>query len=78
MQDLDVIIRQNAKAVQAHAAKEAQAGKHVLVKYTGLNFYDYEAFDNERDRNYAATQWTKQSPGHRAEHLNPPKVAAVA
>lgn len=73
MQDLEIINRQNAKAVEAHAAKEAAAGKYVLTKYSGLNFVDYEAFDTERDRNAAAIEWTNSSPGNRSGHLNPAK-----
>lgn len=75
MQDLDVIIRQNAKAVEAHASKEAAAGKYVLTKYTGLNFHSYSAFDNERDRNEAAVDWVNSAPGNRSGHLNPPVAA---
>lgn len=71
MQDLDVIHRQNAKAVEAHAAKEAAAGKYVLTKYTGLNFHSYSAHDTEAERNQAAIDWTNSSPGNRAGHLNP-------
>lgn len=75
MQDLDVIHRQNARAVEEHAAKEAKAGKYVLLQYTGLNFHNYQAFENERDRNEAAVLWTNASPGNRSGHLNPPTAA---
>lgn len=75
MQDLEVIHRQNARAVEEHAAKEAKAGKFVLTKYTGLNFHSYEAFNDERSRNEAAVNWTNASPGNRAGHLNPPTAA---
>lgn len=75
MQDLNVIIRQNAKAVEEFAAKEARAGKYVVARYTGLNFHSYEAFDNERDRNAAAIKWKNESNGHTVQHLNPPVAA---
>jgi hypothetical protein len=75
MQDLDVINRVNAKAVEEHAAKEAKAGKFVLLKFTGLNFLDYVAFDTERERNNAAIEWVNAAPGHRSGHLNPPAAA---
>lgn len=76
MQDLDVINRLNARAEEEHATKLVKEGKFVVVKYTGLNYYGYEAFDNERDRNAAASAWNNQGAGHRTKLLQPQAVAA--
>lgn len=73
MNDLNQIIDNNNKAVEAHARKEAEAGKYVLLKYTGLHFVDYVAFDNERDRNAAAAAYTNAGPSNRAGSINPTK-----
>ena len=73
MNDLNQIIDNNAKAVEAHAAKEAANGKYVLLKYTGLHFVDYVAFDNERERNEAAIAYTNAAPSNRSGHINPTK-----
>ena len=73
MNDLNVISRKNSEAVEAYAAKEAEAGKWVLLKYTGLHFVDYSAFDNERDRNAAAIEYTNAAPSNRSGSINPAK-----
>lgn len=78
MQDLEIINRNNSKAVEEHAAKEAQAGKFVLLKFSGLNFVDYTAFDSEGERNAAAIAWTNAAPGHRSGHLNPTAAKEAA
>ncbi len=54
MQDLEVIIRNNAKAVEAHALKTRTEGKWGLIKYVGLNFHSFSEFDTEAERNAAA------------------------
>ena len=78
MQDLEVINRTNSKAVEEYAAKEAKAGKFVLLKFTGLNFVDYTAHDSERERNAAAIDWTNTAPDHRSGHINPPAAKEAA
>lgn len=67
MQDLEIIHRQNAKAVEAHALKTRDAGKYGLAKYTGLNFESWA------ERNQAAVEWTNATPGGRTELHNPTK-----
>lgn len=71
MNDLNTINKQNSKAVEEHAAKEAQAGKYVLLKYTGLHFVDYTAFETERERNAAAIEYTNAAPSNVSKPLNP-------
>lgn len=71
MNDLNQIIDNNAKAVEAHAAKEAANGKYVLLKYTGLHFVDYAAFGSERERNAAAVEYTNAAPSNVSKPLNP-------
>lgn len=71
MQDLDVITRNNAKAVEEHALKTRDAGKYGVAKYTGLNFFSYEDFDTEAERNTAAIAWNNDGPGHLTTLHNP-------
>ena len=75
MHDLEVIVRNNAKAVEEHALKTRNAGKWGLAKYTGLNFHSFAEFDTEAERNAAALKWTKEAPGRRTVLINP--VATV-
>lgn len=71
MQDLDVIIRNNAKAVEEHVLKTRNTGKWGVAKYVGLNFYDYEDFDTEAERNAAAIAWNNEPPGNRSALHDP-------
>ena len=71
MQDLDDIIRANAKAAEAHALKTRNTGKWGVAKYTGLNFHSYAEFDTEVERNAAALEWTNKGPGRRTMLINP-------
>lgn len=75
MNDIDQIAKHNARAVEQGAAQAARDGKFVVLKFSGLNFVDYEAFDDEGARNEAATKWTNESPGNRTE-LRQPEAAA--
>lgn len=75
MQDLEVIIRNNAKAVEAHALKTRNEGKWGLAKYVGLNFHSFAEFDTEAERNTAACEWVNEAPGRRTSLINP--VATV-
>lgn len=75
MQDLEVIVRNNAKAVEEHALKTRNAGKWGLAKYVGLNFHSFAEFDTEAERNAAACEWTNEAPGRRTAFINP--VATV-
>lgn len=71
MQDLNVIARQNSKAVEAHHLATRDTGKWGLAKYTGLNFHSWADFDNEAARNAAAVEWTNAAPGNRTSLHNP-------
>ncbi len=75
MQDLEVIVRNNAKAVEAHALKTRTEGKWGLAEYVGLNFHSFAEFDTEAERNAAACEWVNEGPGRRTSPINP--VATV-
>ena len=77
MQDLEVIARLNAKAVEEHALKTRDAGKWGLAKYTGLNFHSYEDFDSEAERNAAAAAWSNAGAHGGRTKLIDPQVAAA-
>lgn len=76
MQDLNVINRQNAKAVEEHSIKTRDAGKFGLAKYTGLNFFAWADFDTEAERNAAAAEWNNKGAGNRTSLFNPEKTSA--
>lgn len=76
MQDLNVINRQNAKAVEEHSIKTRDAGKWGLAKYTGLNFFAWADFDSEVARNAAATEWVNKGAGNRTALFDPEKTSA--
>lgn len=76
MNDLNVIIGKNAKAVAEYASKEASSGKWVLLKYTGLHFVDYTAHATEAEREAAAAEYTKASYSNVVKRLNPPTIPA--
>lgn len=71
MHDIDVIIRNNAKAVEEHALKTRNTGKWGVARYTGLNFHSYVEFDTEAERNAAACEWVNEAPGRRTALINP-------
>lgn len=71
MQDITVIAKQNAKAVETHALANRDTKKFGLGKYTGLNFHSWADFDTAADRNKAAAVWTHASPGNRTALHNP-------
>ena len=71
MHDLEVIVRNNAKAVEEHALKTRNTGKWGVAKYIGLNFHSYAEFDTEVERNAAALKWTNEAPGRRTALINP-------
>lgn len=76
MQDLNVITKLNAKAVEEHTLKSRDAGKFGVAKYTGLNFFSYDDFENEAERNAAAIAWTNAGPGNRTTLHNPERATA--
>lgn len=76
MQDLDVIIRNNAKAAEEQIIASRDAGKFGLAKYTGLHFQDFADFDTESERNAAAIEWTNSAPTHRTVLHNPARATA--
>ncbi len=76
MQDLNVIAKLNAQAVEEHTLKSRDTGKFGVAKYTGLNFHSYADFDTEAERNAAAAEWNNEGAGHRTT-LHNPEVAAA-
>lgn len=73
MQDLNVINKLNAEAIQRDIPVQQAAGKYVVAQFSGLNFHGYSVHDNERDRNKAAIDYTNATPGNRVELFNPTK-----
>jgi hypothetical protein len=71
MQDLNVITKLNAQAVEEHHVKTRAEGKFGLAKYNGLNFESWADFDTEGERNAAAIDWVNAGPGRRTTLHNP-------
>lgn len=71
MQDLAIINANNAKAVEEHALKARDTNKWGLACYAGLNFFKWQEFDTELERNKAATEWNNEGAGHRTSLYNP-------
>lgn len=74
MHDLNTINKINAEAVQRGAHQAALAGKYVLLKYTGVNFVDFEAHDTHEAREAAAAQYEGQSYTNVSRRIDPPVV----
>lgn len=47
MQDLNVIAKLNAEAIERDIPRQLAAGKIVVAEYTGLHFVGYETFSGE-------------------------------
>lgn len=71
MQDLNVINKLNAEAIQRDIPTQQAAGKYVVAQFSGLNFVGYSLHDTEGARNQAAVDYTNVSPGNRTELFNP-------
>ena len=76
MNDLNTIIRQNAKAVEDHVHKVVASGKHAVAKYTGLNFHSYSEHDTLDEAEVAAREHAAQSPGNSSRIHSPSHAAA--
>lgn len=76
MQDLNVITKLNAQAVEQHHLNTRDTGKFGVAKYSGLNFHSWADFDTEAERNAAAIEWTNSGPGNRTTLHNPEQAAA--
>lgn len=76
MNDLNTIIRQNAKAVEASIPKHVADGKHVVARYTGLSFIDFSAHDSLEAAEAAANEYSAASPAH-STRIHSPAASAV-
>lgn len=47
MQDLNVIAKLNAEAIERDIPRQLAAGKIVVAEYTGLHFVGYETFSGD-------------------------------
>lgn len=70
MNDLNVIARQNAQAIERDIPTQQAAGKYVVAEYAGLHFVGYHCFDKEVDANSKAAELGNEV-GKRAQVYNP-------
>ena len=59
MNDLHIIAKQNAKATEAAIPREVAAGKHVVARYEGVNFFGHESFDTREQADARAAELNK-------------------
>ena len=59
MNDLHIIAKQNAKATEAAIPREVAAGKHVVARYEGVNFFGHESFDSREKAEARAAELNK-------------------
>lgn len=78
MNDLNTIIRQNSKAVEAAVPKYVAQGKHVVARYAGLHFIDITTHDHREDAEVAANEYNAVSPDRSTRIHSPAKEAVPA
>lgn len=78
MNDLNTIIRQNAKAVEASIPQYVADGKHVVARYAGLSFVDFSTHDSLEEAEVAANEYSSASPDRSTRIHSPVAAAALA
>ena len=66
MRDLNDILASNTKATIDAIPAEVQKGRHVVAKYTGLNFLGYDCYPDANSAVNAAADFQASCPGNRA------------
>ncbi len=75
MNDLHIIARQNAKATEASIPSEVAAGKHVVARYEGVNFFGHESFDTREQAEARAAELNKDHGTTTKIHSPEPALA---
>lgn len=78
MNDLNTIIRQNAKAVEASVPKYVAEGKHVVARYAGLRFIDITTHESRDDAEVSANEYNAVSPDRSTRIHSPETEGALA
>lgn len=72
MQDLETIIRNNAKATAASIPQLRSSGKFVVALYSGLNYCSHAAFNSAAEaQDYITLRGILNEPGERTQLLEP-------
>ena len=71
MHDLRTIRDNNARLAECLSVENRDPAKWGLVRYVGLNFYSFEEFNTERERNLASIEWGNNRGGHHTKLFNP-------
>lgn len=68
MQDLNVIARQNAAAVERDIPRQLAAGKIVVAEFTGLHFVGYETFSGDNAKKEAEAKLARLNSSGSSTH----------
>lgn len=71
MHDLRTIRDNNTRLAECLSVENRDPAKWGLARYVGLNFYSFEEFNTERERNLASIEWGNNRCGHHTKLFNP-------
>lgn len=71
MHGLRTIRDNNVRLAERLSAENRNHEKWGLARYVGLNFYSFDEFNTERERNNASVEWGNKRGGHHTKLFNP-------
>ena len=71
MHGLRTIRDNNVRLAECLSVENRDPAKWGLARYVGLNFYSFDEFNTERERNNASVEWGNKRGGHRTRLFNP-------
>lgn len=71
MHGLRTIRDNNVRLAECLSVENRNPAKWGLARYVGLNFYSFEEFNTERERNLASIEWGNNRCGHHTKLFNP-------
>lgn len=79
MQDIQVIAKLNAEAVERSIPQQLAAGRTVVAEYSGLTFVGFETFSGEnaeRDARAKLNELNNRNDGSHGKIIRPETAAA--
>ena len=71
MHGLRTIRDNNVRLAERLSVENRNPAKWGLARYVGLNFYSFDEFNTERERNNASVEWGNKRGGHHTKLFNP-------